>query len=53
MIHQSINSKWIYTYDYAPDSVWEKWREYDGIPAWIEVETNSVTERINTHSLHF
>ncbi|WP_026525941.1 metallophosphoesterase [Butyrivibrio sp. MB2005] len=42
------NYKWIYTYDYAPDSVWEPWRESDTEPSWIEDETIAVSERVSS-----
>lgn len=39
------NYKWIYTYDYAPESLWEPWR--DGIPSdWITDEASAVAGRI-------
>ncbi len=40
------NYKWIYTYDYAPDSVWDPWRETDVEPEWIANEADSVAERV-------
>ncbi len=40
------NYKWIYTYDYAPDSVWEPWRTSDDIPEWISDEAGTVCERV-------
>ena len=40
------NHKWIYTYDYAPDSVWEKWREEEDEPAWILPEATVVAQRV-------
>lgn len=40
------NYKWIYTYDYAPDSVWEPWRTTTGEPKWIADEVSAVCERI-------
>ncbi len=50
------NDKWIYTYDYAPDSVWEPWRgavypdgrglDENGIPCWIEEEADAVAARL-------
>lgn len=40
------NYKWIYTYDYAPDSVWEPWRAGDGEPSWIQEEADAVVERV-------
>lgn len=39
------NDQWIYTYDYAPDSVWEEWRSETGTPEWIEDEADTVAER--------
>lgn len=42
----SPNYKWIYTYDYAPDSIWEKWRESDEVPEWIEDEADAVAARV-------
>lgn len=40
------NYKWIYTYDYAPDSVWEPWREMTGEPEWIRSEAEAVIRRV-------
>ena len=40
------NHKWIYTYDYAPDSVWEPWRECDEEPEWIREEAKLVAGRV-------
>lgn len=40
------NYKWIYTYDYAPDSVWEAWRDDDSEPAWIGAEAEDVAKRV-------
>ncbi|MCR4705483.1 MAG: adenylyltransferase/cytidyltransferase family protein [Lachnospiraceae bacterium] len=44
------NHRWIYTYDYAPDSVWEEWRTSAGIAAgsagWIETEAGAVADRV-------
>lgn len=40
------NYKWIYTYDYAPDSVWEPWRDNDGEPGWIRQEAEAVAGRV-------
>ena len=42
----NANEKWIYTYDYAPDSVWEPWRESEAVPDWIEAEADSVAMRV-------
>lgn len=47
-----INEKWVYTYDYAPDSVWDKWREKtDRRPDWIEAEAEEVTGRVRANPL--
>ena len=48
----SPNYKWIYTYDYAPDSVWEEWRNDDDDLSWIEAEADSVAERVKKASEH-
>ena len=40
------NEKWIYTYDYAPDSVWEPWRDDVGESAWIDKEADDVAARV-------
>lgn len=40
------NYKWIYTYDYAPGSVWEEWKENPDTPGWIETEVTDVADRI-------
>ncbi|MCI9486904.1 MAG: hypothetical protein HFI64_08015 [Lachnospiraceae bacterium] len=40
------NSRWIYTYDYAPDSVWEPWRESEGVPDWMNAEVDNVVRRL-------
>lgn len=44
------NYRWIYTYDYAPDSVWEAWKSecnmVGNVPEWIADEANSVAERV-------
>lgn len=45
-LKQSKNYKWIYTYDYAPDSVWDEWREHAGEPDWIQAEADSVVYRL-------
>lgn len=49
------NDRWIYTYDYAPDSVWEKWRDSvyadageKECPGWIQEEAGKVTGRLKT-----
>ena len=53
----NVNYKWIYTYDYAPDSVWEPWRNevYEKVQAndakyaesvWIENEAEAVATRV-------
>lgn len=55
-----INYKWIYTYDYAPESRWEPWRdevykdsgenvdnrERKPTPAWITKEAENVVSRL-------
>ncbi|WP_026509921.1 metallophosphoesterase family protein [Butyrivibrio sp. LC3010] len=41
------NYKWIYTYDYAPDSVWDEWRSEVADYAWIQEEAGAVTERLH------
>lgn len=41
------NYKWIYTYDYAPGSIWEEWKTTDDVPLWIENETESVVKRVD------
>ncbi len=46
MIETSMNSRWIYTYDYAPDSAWEPWREPGEVPDWISAEAESVAGRV-------
>lgn len=54
------NYKWIYTYDYAPESMWEPWRdevyknsgenvdnrERKSTPAWITKEAENVVSRL-------
>lgn len=54
------NYKWIYTYDYAPESVWEPWRgevykdsgenvdnrERKSTPEWITKEAENVVSRL-------
>ena len=49
MAHIKENSKWIYTYDYAPDSVWDVWRQSDAVPSWISEESAEVTRRVASH----
>ena len=39
------NYKWIYTYDYAPGSVWEPWKESADVPGWITGEAEAVAVR--------
>lgn len=41
------NYRWIYTYDYAPESIWDPWQESDDTPVWIATEANAVAERVN------
>ncbi len=45
------NYKWIYTYDYAPDSIWDPWRESEAEPEWIADEAESVAVRIKDGNL--
>ncbi|MCR5676183.1 MAG: metallophosphoesterase [Lachnospiraceae bacterium] len=40
------NQKWIYTYDYAPESVWEPWRTEEAPAAWIDDEADRVAARV-------
>lgn len=40
------NQRWIYTYDYAPDSVWDEWRSDVKIRPWIDDEAESVCKRL-------
>ncbi|WP_026491351.1 metallophosphoesterase family protein [Butyrivibrio sp. XPD2002] len=41
------NYKWIYTYDYAPESIWDPWR--DGIESgWIRDEAEAVIGRLRS-----
>lgn len=53
-----INDRWIYTYDYAPESLWEPWRasvftdgdlKEDGTPVWIDREADTVAARVRGH----
>ena len=39
------NYRWIYTYDYALESVWEEWRSEAGNTGWIEEEAEAVLKR--------
>ena len=43
------NYKWIYTYDYAPASVWDEWRTADDDFSWIETEADAVSERVRAN----
>lgn len=43
----SKNHKWIYTYDYAPFSLWEEWRTAP--TQWIDDECETVAKRVNRH----
>ena len=56
------NYKWIYTYDYAPNSVWEEWRgslrtevsepagaSGESGASWIQAEADAVAERVMRH----
>lgn len=45
MLLAGKNEKWIYTYDYAPDSIWDKWREAGDVSGWIAKEADAVAER--------
>ena len=47
------NHRWIYTYDYAPDSVWEEWRVSDDKPKWIDEEADSVCGRLKSGLLSY
>ena len=40
------NFRWIYTYDYAPDSLWEPRQETGDVPEWIASEAERVVERL-------
>jgi len=42
------NYRWIYTYDYAPDSVWEVWKETDAVPSWIDKEAADTAGRVKS-----
>ena len=39
------NYRWIYTYDYAPESVWEEWRS-DAGEDWIKAEADAAAARV-------
>ena len=45
----SKNYRWIYTYDYASDSIWEEWRGEcnikSSVPKWIFDEADAAAER--------
>ena len=52
---KSPNYPWIYTYDYAPDSVWEPWKydvykdgglDENKVPLWIFEEADRVQKRV-------
>ncbi len=56
------NYKWIYTYDYAPASLWEPWRDAAyasggldarGTPEWITEEAAAVAGRVRPGLLSF
>lgn len=47
------NHRWIYTYDYAPGSVWEPWREADDNPDWIDREADIVVRRVRKNLTNF
>lgn len=40
------NYRWIYTYDYAPDSFWEEWRTDNKKPSWIDEEADRAADRV-------
>jgi predicted phosphodiesterase len=44
------NSKWIYTYAYEPQQIWESWETEKFPPKWIEQEVNKIIEQINCTS---
>ena len=44
------NFKWIYTYDYAPGSLWEAWKESKDTPSWIDEDVKQVAERIEQNN---
>ncbi len=48
MGNTDANHRWIYTYDYAPDSVWEQWRENTDTPEWIDEEAKAVAGRVKS-----
>lgn len=43
------NQKWIYTYSYAPNSIWEEWRTASPPAQWIIEESKAVASRVNQH----
>ena len=45
------NYKWIYTYDYAPESIWEPWHESDDVAEWIDAEANAAAEKVQGNNL--
>ena len=46
----TADQRWIYTYDYAPESVWEPWRDSVGGSSWIEDEAAAVVSRLRGRS---
>ena len=50
---KNANDKWVYTYDYAPDSIWEKWRDLPAPAGWIDEECIAVSKRVNQGLLKF
>jgi 3',5'-cyclic AMP phosphodiesterase CpdA len=42
----SPNEKWIYTYSYAPDEVWESWRDKIDVMDWMEGEVERVVKQV-------
>lgn len=47
------NDRWIYSYDYPPDSIWENWRLSDGVPSWIMDEAEAVSERVRENKIRW
>lgn len=52
-IESSPNYRWIYTYDYAPNQVWEKWRDKIASDEWIVNECARVSGKIDKSILNF
>lgn len=49
----TANQKWIYTYDYAPNQVWEEWRMSSPPAKWLDDECEALSKRINKSLLKF